>query len=180
MTNQKTKAMKKYTLTCFFIILYILINSDNVYSQDNKRAYHWFFGVNAGLDFSSGTPVPTNTGQIYHSGGEGTACISDNSGNLLFYTNGGGRDPSCSGGQPEGQIWDANHSVMPNGTMLGHEGGGMSSRQSSIIFPKPGSSDVYFLFTMAEVEEMTGTGICATDGFYGDRKSTRLNSSHYS
>ena len=89
----------------------------------------WYFGVNAGIDFNSGEPVPLVNGQIPIS--EGCSSISDDSGNLLFYTNGV-------------DIWNKNHEIMTNGSGIK---GGLSITQSAIIIPKPGSSTRYFVIT---------------------------------
>ena len=80
-----------------------------------KRTNIWYFGRNAGLDFSTGSPKFITDGQIYTS--EGVASICDQNGNLLFYTEGT-------------QIWNKNHAVMPNGSGLF---GNISSSQSAIV-----------------------------------------------
>ena len=157
--------MKKIIIT-----IIVTISCLALFSQlaNYKRAYHWYFGDSAGLDFTSGIPV-TVSGSLYSH--EGCASMSDMNGNLLFYTNGGGRDTGCSwwmnSQKPKvmGAIWNSNHEIMENGAMLGHEGGGWSAIQSSIIIPKPGSSTEYYLFTMTEDEFYdggTGNGICDT------------------
>jgi gliding motility-associated-like protein len=90
------------------------------------------------LDFNPGSPVALTNGQLYNY--EGCASISDNSGNLLFYTNGI-------------QIWDRNHVVMPNGSgLMGHN----SSSQSAIIVPDPGNTTKYYVFTLAELAGPNG------------------------
>ncbi len=107
----------------------------------------WYFGEKAGLDFSSGAPQLLTDGAILTF--EGCASYSDENGQLLFYTNGGGRPPETSGQHPGG-IWNRNHELMYD--MAGEEGGGFSARQSALIIPKPGTSEEYYLFTMEEVE----------------------------
>jgi gliding motility-associated-like protein len=89
---------------------------------------HWFFGNNAGLDFSSGSPIGVG-GNL--STDEGCSSISDGSGNLLFYTDGI-------------TVWNKNFVAMPNGTGLF---GNTSSTQSALIVPKPGSTTQYFIIT---------------------------------
>ena len=90
----------------------------------------WYFGNQAGLDFSSGAPVALTDSQMASL--EGVASISDANGDLLFYTNGV-------------NVWDKNHAVMPNGTGLF---GNVSTSQSAIIVPKPESDTVYYIFTV--------------------------------
>lgn len=110
-----------------FSLLYFLFSSSGAQPQHN----HWFFGYNAGLDFSGGSPVPDNAGMIQTD--EGTASISSADGSLLFYTNGE-------------TVFNANHQVMTNGTGLW---GSYSSTQSAIIVPVPRQDSVYYVFTTA-------------------------------
>ncbi|MFY7964400.1 MAG: PKD domain-containing protein, partial [Chitinophagaceae bacterium] len=62
--------------------------------------------------------------------------MSDDNGNLLFYTDGL-------------TVWDKNNNMMFNGTGLR---GGSSSSQSSIVVPAPGSLKKYYIFTSVQVE----------------------------
>jgi len=72
------------------------------------------------------------------------ASISDDDGNLLFYSNG------C-------YIKDANHQIMPNGEMLNPgqaydnncPDGGYSTIGGIIILPAPNQPDLYFVFHQA-------------------------------
>lgn len=93
---------------------------------------NWVFGTQAGLDFSNATATtpPTPTSGYSINTGEGCASISDDNGNLLFYTDGR-------------NIWDANNVVRASNLL-----GDSSSTQSSIIVPNPGNSDEYYVFTM--------------------------------
>lgn len=101
----------------------------SIVSIAQKEGNNWFFGYRSGLNFDNGQPV-FQKGSINQ--WEGSASISDSKGRLLFYTNGG-------------FVWDKNHKLMPNGKGLkGHN----SSTQSSIIVPKPGNSNLYYLFTV--------------------------------
>ncbi|SMC93152.1 PKD domain-containing protein, partial [Moheibacter sediminis] len=98
--------------------------------QAQLQTAHWYFGQNAGLDFSSGSPVAVTDGQINTV--EGSTTYSDNDGNLIFYTDGQ-------------TVYNRNHSIMVGGTgLMGHE----SSTQSAIIIPKPDSPDIYYIFTI--------------------------------
>ncbi|WP_121667039.1 PKD domain-containing protein, partial [Mesonia aquimarina] len=108
------------------ILLFLF--SLNTYAQ--LEAANWYFGDQAGLDFNSGTPVALTDGQLVQQ--EGCATISDENGNLLFYTNGI-------------DIYNANHNIMLNGTgLLGDD----SSTQSAIIVPDPGDDDQYYVFAV--------------------------------
>jgi len=93
----------------------------------------WYFSKNAGLDFRGGTPVPLIDSRMDDFTEEGTAAFCDPAtGALLFYTNGM-------------NVWNARHEIMPNGKrLLGH----ISSTQSALIVPLPGSSSIFYLFTV--------------------------------
>ena len=110
-----------------FTILLLLLASQAV--GQSKRANIWYFGQNAGLDFNSGEPVVLTDGQINTD--EGSAVVSDENGNLLFYTDGV-------------TVWNRNHEIMPNGTDLK---GSFTSTQSALIVPQPGNDRFYYIFT---------------------------------
>lgn len=98
----------------------------------------WYFGKNAGLRFNQdGSVTALSDGKLNI--WEGCATISNNNGDLLFYTDGR-------------TVYDKNHVVMPNGNYVGGTGllGDPSSTQSAIIVPKPGNPDVYYIFTLDE------------------------------
>jgi gliding motility-associated-like protein len=114
--------MKVIIATIFFLT--------SLFSFSQNEGNIWYFGENAGVDFNSGAPVALTDGEIYTM--EGCATICDNTGSLLFYTDGI-------------TIWNKNHVVMPNGTGLM---GDYSSSQSSIIVKKPYSSTIYYVFTV--------------------------------
>lgn len=74
-------------------------------------------------------PRPLLNGQI--SSIEGTSTISDNNGNLLFYTNGQ-------------VIFNKRHLLMKNGSGLQ---GDLSSTNNTVIVPMPGNDSLYYIFT---------------------------------
>jgi gliding motility-associated-like protein len=129
--------------THVFICLLVAFPSF-VFAQ--KEANVWHFGIGHSLDFNSGSPVQTTGGQMFTF--EGSTSYCDENGELLFYSNGGGRNPAF--GQDGGKIWDKNNQVIYD--MQGTEGGGWSAAQSSVVVPSPGEADVYYLFTMEELE----------------------------
>jgi hypothetical protein len=139
--------MKKFKIqnSKFIIILLIINYSLQIASAqpgNTKRAYHWYFGDGAGLDFSSGQAVADTNGELHTD--EGCAAISDTAGNLLFYTDGV-------------TVWNKNHQIMQNGTGLLTSGTPM---QSSIIIPKPQNDNIYYIFTNDECWGDTTTGVC--------------------
>jgi len=99
---------------------------------------NWYFGVNVGVSFVSGSPVNLSGGQLGTI--EGSASISDSAGNLLFYTNGI-------------DVWDKNNTIMPNGTGLL---GALSSSQSALIVSDPGNANQYYIFTTDAFQAANG------------------------
>lgn len=95
-----------------------------------KQANIWYFGYGAGIDFNSGSPVAITDGKL--STDEGCASVADDSGAILFYTDGV-------------KVYNKNHTLMPNGSGLL---GNFSSTQSSIVVPLPGSKTIYYIFTV--------------------------------
>jgi len=118
-------------------LLFFLFFSFSVSAQ--KEANIWYFGKdNLGLDFNNGDPVVLTDGKLGNT--EGSAVISDEEGNLLFYTDGE-------------TVWNKNHDTLLNGSNLsGHK----SAAQPALIIPQPGSSDKYYIFT---------TDFLASNGF---------------
>jgi gliding motility-associated-like protein len=106
-------------------------------SSQNQAAI-WYFGHNAGISFSSGSPLGISGGQIFTD--EGVATISDNNGQLLFYTDGT-------------KIWNRLHQQMPNGTGLF---GSFSSTQSAIIVPFINDPRRYYVFTVEQLARPNG------------------------
>ena len=109
-------------------IIFFLLFSAFCFSQNQTK--FWYFGNNAGLDFNPGTPSVVTNGSLNTT--EGCSAISDASGNLLFYTDGV-------------SVWNKNNVVMPNGTGLL---GDPSTTQSGLIVKKPGSVNLYYIFTL--------------------------------
>lgn len=135
-----------------FILLFLTgLTVKSVLAQ--KQANIWHYGQNHCLDFSSGAPVYISGSPM--STFEGSASYSDQHGNLLFFTNGGGgvfNAPGLPFSMP-GAIWNRNNAVMhaiPNGS-----GGGNSATQSAVIFEAPCQDSIYYMFTMQEVESMS-------------------------
>jgi PKD repeat protein len=113
------------------IIIYFIAAGSFLFAQ--QQTSKWYFGLRAGLDFSSSSPVALMNSAM--DVGEGCASIADNLGNLLFYTSGD-------------TVWNAQHSPMVNGSGLF---GDLTPNQSSIIIKKPNSANLYYLFTVQGV-----------------------------
>jgi large repetitive protein len=128
-----------------FCLLIMLINISLTAQNnpDRKRTLHWYFGDRAGVDFSSGTPVADTNGQM--SVLQGNATISDTNGSLLFYTDGK-------------TVWNRNKSIMMNGTGLGVGQYG-TPLDCSVIIPKPGENNIYYIFTVDGWENQFHNGL---------------------
>jgi gliding motility-associated-like protein len=114
---------------CLILLLGIAFHS---FGQSENDIWH--FGFGAGLDFSSGSPVPFSGSEMFSK--EGCASISDANGQLLFYTNGL-------------EVWNRNDEMMPNGfELLG--GSETSATNQAVIVPFPEQSNRYFIFTADE------------------------------
>ena len=123
--------MKKKTLL-FFTLFF------GVIALAQEETTNWAFGINAGLNFdlTTGNVTPITTAI---STNEGCSSISDENGNLRFYTDGR-------------TVWNRNNQIMPNANYLGGSGllGDPSSTSSGVIIPHPTNSDLYYIFTVDE------------------------------
>ncbi|GAB3945073.1 T9SS C-terminal target domain-containing protein [Spirosoma harenae] len=122
------------------------INVDVCGEQKESQGVKWYFGQNAGLDFSGGgTPKPLTDGSL--STIEGSSSIANTKGVLLFYTNGiiiYGKD-----GKPL-------KSLIPGDTTTNQIplDGSPNSTQSALIVPKPtcrGCEYLYYVYTTSEI-----------------------------
>ncbi|WP_299608061.1 T9SS type B sorting domain-containing protein [uncultured Aquimarina sp.] len=112
------------------IFVLLLFASFSVFGQG--EANNWYFGQNAGINFSTTPPTPLTNGRVNTL--EGCTTISDATGNLLFYTDGS-------------TIFTRNHVPMQNGTDLR---GDTSSTSSALIVPQPNTPNIYIVFTVDE------------------------------
>ncbi|MEZ4720330.1 MAG: gliding motility-associated C-terminal domain-containing protein [Flavobacteriales bacterium] len=105
-------------------------------NAQRERAMHWKIPGQNGLDFSNGFPV-NSTSTIPNTGIQSmnTTTMSDENGNLLFYSNGT-------------TIWNSSNVVMTNGSGLN---GNVLATQNVLAVPYPNNPDRYFLFTMSEI-----------------------------
>ena len=108
-----------------------------------KQTSNWYFGSRAGLTFNDdGSVTPLSDGNLNTI--EGCASISDENGQLLFYTDGI-------------DVYDQTHQRMPNGFGLY---GDTSSSQSALVVPKPEDDFIFYIFTV-------DTKIQPNDLYYG-------------
>lgn len=119
-----------FLIASAYLLLSVLSTSLLGQNQNN----FWFFGGNAGLQFSG--PQPNNISSPLDTK-EGCAAISDQAGNLLFFTDGI-------------FVYDRNLNQMPNGFDLF---GDPSATSSAIIVPKPCSDpEEYYIFTVDKID----------------------------
>jgi len=130
----------------FFFSFFLLLFSLALFAQ--KEANIWYFGSGpgalycAGLDFNSGSPVALDTcAMLFLGAQEGSAVISDTSGQLLFYTNGS-------------RIFNRNHAGMLNGSGL--MGGCCTTTQPAVIVKQPGNDSLYYIFTADAFNDTDG------------------------
>lgn len=120
----------------FLFLMISLFFSFGAFAQNEGNI--WYFGSNAGIDFNSGAAVALDDGALITN--EGCATICDANGDLLFYTDGS-------------IVYNTNHVPMPNGTGLS---GNSTSTQSAIIVKKPGTTDIYTIFTVSPEGQSPG------------------------
>jgi hypothetical protein len=111
----------------FFISLVFFLCKNTSFTQN--QAANWFFGYQAGLNFMTSPPTPLLSGRTHNWGG--SACLSDASGNLIFYTQGD-------------TVWNSSHLIMANGTGLT---GYNNAAGSPLIVKNPALSNIYYIFT---------------------------------
>jgi len=122
--------MKKITLLNYLycvILFFAFIPAMNAQLENAN----WYFGNQTGLNFNDGTLPPTILTDNMMSATGGTATVSDDTGNLLFYTNGI-------------DVWNKTHTIMPNGSGLF---GSTTVSQSVVVVPKPDDANKYYVFT---------------------------------
>lgn len=109
---------------------------------------NWYFGIQTALNFNDGTAPPTLLTNSAMSTEWSSATVSDDLGNLLFYTNGK-------------SIWNASHQIMANGNNIL---GNTDISQDVVIVPIPGDPNKYYVFHNAGNEMgFTGVGYSIVD-----------------
>lgn len=132
----------------FSLILVYLVT--NTFAQE--QANFWYFGENAGVDFSTGSPVALSNGLLNTK--EGCSSISDENGNLLFYSDGI-------------SVYTKKHELMKytDGTLANNLEGNPSSTQSGLIVPNPEDKNIYYIFTVGTDFVGSNSGLPSNPGF---------------
>lgn len=121
----KNSTTLSFLLSIFLVLALILTTSAQLQNTN------WYFGNQTGLNFNDGTLPPTilNNGVMSTQGG--TAVVSDEEGNLLFYTN-------------SVNVWNKNHQIMKDGAGLY---GSTTVSQSVVVIQKPFDAIKYYIIT---------------------------------
>lgn len=125
--------MKHYFYSGLCVLFTILIHGTSFSQEGNV----WTFGSGALVDFGTPPTSPT-VGTSSISSYEGCASISDNSGNLVFYTDGI-------------NVWDNTNTLITSSL-----NGNWSTAQSGIIVPQPGltpgsTTNNYYIFSIPQL-----------------------------
>ncbi len=121
--------MKNILFKTFIVNICAIVLSSNVaYSQG--QANIWYFGGQAGVDFTSGSPVALTNCSPSFAAFEGVGTVCDDNGLLLFYTDGF-------------TVFNKNHLIMANGSGLNSNS---SSTQTGLSVKQPGNDSIYYIF----------------------------------
>ncbi len=147
------------------LFLFLVLELKSYYSFSQNQGNSWMFGDSAGLNFET-SPPSYFFSSIYTY--EACASISDNDGNLLFYTNGN-------------KVWNQNNEVMSNGDDLEIAGNPSSVTQGVIILPSPGFDYEYIIIYKDFIGYKYSRVDMNGDGSYGEviEKNTLLDTINY-
>lgn len=113
----------------YYFTLALLVVSSKAFTQLSTR--NWVFGTQIQLNFDQQSNVTASFKSVPLSTSEGSSCISDDSGNLILYTDGR-------------TIWNGNNKIVSGGTGLkAYE----TATQTSLIIKRPNSDSLYYVFT---------------------------------
>jgi hypothetical protein len=100
-------------------------------SSYSQRSNIWYFGIHNGINFNTNPPSLLGGQSANY---DYTSTMSDNQGNLLFYTDGI-------------SVWNKLHVIMPNGSGLV---GSISAGQCALIIPIPSDPNKYVIFHVTQ------------------------------
>ncbi|WP_299002810.1 T9SS type B sorting domain-containing protein [uncultured Tenacibaculum sp.] len=110
-------------------LIFIILFFSSLFCFSQREADNWYFGDKAAMQFNSGFLNVLNNSRMTTE--TGSSSISNNQGELLFYTNGQ-------------TIWNKEHQIMENGDDLAGE---PELIQPAIIIPKPNNNNIYYIFS---------------------------------
>jgi len=117
-----------------FLVFSLLFISNFSYAQ--LRNANWCFGDSAGINFTSGNPIPFASGM---DGRGSCASISDSSGQLLFYSY---TRAGVAGNTTK--VMNKNNASMQNGDLIVGQGW----YQENTIINYPNHNNLYYLFSI--------------------------------
>lgn len=125
------------------------------YGVPDQRANIWYFGNHAGLDFNPlpDDPVKAISNTVMNAP-EGTSTISDQNGQVVFFTDGD-------------KVWGPGPPASNFPELADDIGGDPAATQSALIVPVPGDQTLYYIFT---TKEIYGTGRYVLSYSLFDRK----------
>lgn len=152
-------------MTRISLLLLVLLGS--IFSLQAGAQYYrpenrvWALGNLVGLDFNPALPTPFRSSL---NATEGSATVSDSTGKLLFYTNGG-------------TVWNRTGNAMPRGVDFTKAGASftLSTTQGAVIVPVPDAAGKYYIFSLSSVSncKLYCTKIdMSLDGGMGDVDTT--------
>ncbi|MBK8681650.1 MAG: T9SS type A sorting domain-containing protein [Bacteroidetes bacterium] len=123
------------------------------YTKAQYRHINWCFADSIGLNFSTTPPAifECSLTSYNNSSSISVSCISDETGNLLFYTNGN-------------KVWNKEHNLMQNGSGLFGIWSSDYPYIYPLIIPKPHDENIYFLFHGSEPVYYSLIDISYNDG----------------
>ena len=132
--------MKKITLFKYLLSVILLFGVlPNTFAQQQNA--NWYFGYQAGINFNDGTAPSTLLTDGAMNAPAGCTSVSNDFGDLLFYTNGV-------------TVWNKNHVPMSNGNLIGD----VNVSQSVVVIPNPANIDQYYIFSNS-AENQTHSGL---------------------
>lgn len=123
-------------------IIMLILSVTVAFAQPETET--WYFGIGAGIDFTSGKPEmisgPLKTN-------EGCSIFCDRFGKPMFFTDGQ-------------TIWNRENKIMQNGTgLMGHP----SSTQSAVVVEIPSNKNLYYVVTALNVGRKQGLNYSLID-----------------
>ncbi len=123
----------RYYIFLFLLLFPVLLSAQGEWNN-------WIFGQHAGLNFSSGNPIPITTVSPLFYATESTITVSDSLGNLLFY----GENNSFK----SEYIYNRNNIRTPNGNLIN---GNIENNPQPLFVVKEITEDsVYLIFSVVD------------------------------
>jgi gliding motility-associated-like protein len=147
--GETTQTLKVDSAGCYSVEVFLngckiqdRINVKICIEPPAQEGAKWYFGGNAGLDFSNNPPSPITDGKVNTP--EGTSSIANSNGQLLFYSDGI-------------KIWNRDGEEMPCLSAACEPlKGSPNSTQSVLIVPQPTCKGCEYLFNVFTTSDING------------------------